>query len=122
MNIIELIKNEDFLKNDQFEKIRILKNHILTEEYCKIGNPVICFENEIMVSKSSYSFYKQYGIKNISTLTIGRKYNILDYKDRKKMIKIENDEGNKLWYTINRFLYSVQLERKEKINKINNVY
>lgn len=118
MNVLALIVDEKFLKKDQFQKTKILEKYLLKEEYCKIGNAVICFENEIMVSSKSYSFYKQYGAKHISTLTIGKQYKILDYKEDK--IKIENDHGNKLWYTIDRFVYSLQLERKEKLKKLEN--
>lgn len=118
MNVVELITDKKFIKKDQFQKAKILEKYILTEEYCKNGNIVICFENEIIISAKSYTFYKQYGAKHISTLTIGKEYKIIEYKD--KQIKIINDQGNKLWYTINRFIYSLQLERKEKLKKLEN--
>ncbi len=45
MNIPNLLKNNIFLKKDQFEKRKILKSYILTDKKCKIGRKVICFEN-----------------------------------------------------------------------------
>lgn len=118
MNIFELIVNKKFLKKDQFQKSKILDKYLLTEEYCKKGNFVICFEVEVLVNSKNYYYYKRCGAKKISTLTIGKKYEIIDYKNGK--IKIINDEGNKLWYAIGRFIFSLQLERKEKLKKLKN--
>ncbi len=120
MNIRNILKNKKFLKKDQFEKREILKDYILTDNRCIIGSTVLCFENEVVVSDKSKSFYKYYGCpKHTNSITIGNQYKILDHKKGK--IKVESDNGKKFWFTINRFLYSLNMERKEKLKKLKNI-
>lgn len=116
MNIINLLNNENFLKIDQFERRKILKNYILTDKNCRIGVKVICFEKEI-ISNNKFFYNKSKNHKQVSTTTIGKIYEILAYK-KEGLIKIENDGGIKRWYSIGRFLYLLQLERKEKLEKL----
>ena len=114
MDIYRLLTDEDFLKKDQFERRRILENFILSNKDCKIGIEVTCFEKEI-VSANKYFYHKSTNHKLIN-LTVGNNYKILDHK--KDKIKIENDDGQKVWYTTNRFIFSLKMERLEKLKKI----
>lgn len=118
MNIQKLLKNKKFLNTSQFYKREVLDKYILKEENCKIGTKIICFETETIVSEKNKFFYKQVTIKKVKTLTIGKEYEIIDVRNDGN-IKIKNDNGHKLWYTTNRFLYSLKLERKAKLEKIN---
>lgn len=118
MNIQKLLNNKIFLNTSQFYKREVLDKYILKEENCKIGKKVICFETEYILSEENKFFYKQSTIKKVKTLTIGKEYEIIDIRNNGN-IKIKNDNGNKLWYTPNRFLYSLKLERKAKLEKIN---
>jgi hypothetical protein len=120
MNILELLNNKNFLKNDQFDKREILKKYILTDDRCIIGSEVICFENETIISDKNKSFYKHYGnARRAHNITIGKLYKILEHKDGK--IKIESDNGKKFWFTVNRFLYSLNMMRKDKLKKLKNI-
>jgi hypothetical protein len=115
MNIHQLLHDKDFLKKDQFEKRDILEKYILSDQNCKIGISVLCFEKEIIFSANNRYFYKRY-TRHICDVTIGKQYKILAHKKGK--IKIENNSGRKLWFSINRFLFYLKLERKEKLDKI----
>lgn len=115
MNFDKILKNVKFLKKDQFERRRILENYILSDRDCKIGTHVLCFEKEIICDKRF--FYNKSNNHKLVELTVGKKYLILDHKPGK--IKIVNDGGSKVWCTINRFLYSLQKERLEKLKKLN---
>ena len=117
MNVIQILNSKEYLNKDQFEKRKLLEEYILTDKDCKIGTNVLCFEKETIVSERNRYFYKQVG-KHKCNVTIGKQYRILDHKESK--IKIENDSGKKLWFSINRFLYYLKLERKEKLNKLKN--
>lgn len=119
MNITNLLKNEIFLKKDQFEKRKILKKYILKDKDCIIGNELICFENEIVV-KNKFNYEQYVKGHKISTVTIGKSYRILDYKNGK--VKLQGDNGKKSYYTINRFIYCLALERKEKLEKLKKIY
>lgn len=115
MNIPNLLKNENFLKKDQFEKRKILSKYILTDKDCHIGRKVLCFEYETVVKqKFKYEDYVK-GRKGCD-VTIGKEYNILEHKEGK--IKIESDSGKKSWFTLNRFLYPLNIERREKLEKL----
>lgn len=117
MNIRNLLNNKNFLKKDQFDKRKILEKYILTDKNCHIGSSVLCFENETIINEKNKSFYKHYGCpKHANSITIGKEYKILEHKEGK--IKIESDNGKKFWFTINRFLYSLSVERKEKLEKL----
>jgi hypothetical protein len=118
MNIKELLNSDDFFKKSQIERLHLVENFKLTEKNCKIGNYVLCFENEAFANDYSKLFIKYYNFKpkKIKSIKIGSKYLILDYKDRK--IKIINDLGKKHWYSIDRFLYSLKIERKEKLKNL----
>jgi len=118
MNIRQLLTDEDFLKKDQFEKREILKIYILTDENCRIGSKVVCFEKEV-ISNNKHFYNKSNNHKKVNTTTVGKSYEILEYK--KGQIKIENDGGTKRWYAIARFLYLLQLERKEKLQKLESI-
>jgi hypothetical protein len=114
------LKNEKFLKRDQFDKRKILERYILTDKNCSIGSSVICFENETIINEKNKYFYKHYGKpKQANSITIGKQYNILDHKEGK--IKIESDNGKKFWFTINRFLHSLKIERREKLEKLKKI-
>lgn len=115
MNILELITSKSFQDIDQFERRKQVKNFILTKKDCKIGTSIICFEKETIYSEKSRYFYKKYG-KPKCNVTVGKEYKILDIKSDK--IKIENDKGKKLWFSIDRFLYSIKIERKNKLLKL----
>lgn len=117
MNITELLSSKKFLKKDQFQRKKQLDKYILQDKQCKIGLKVLCFQQETLIGEKNKWMYKKYGNqKVVTTVSVGTQYEIIDYKKGK--IKIINDEGNKLWYTIDRFLYSLQLERKEKLKKL----
>jgi hypothetical protein len=119
MNIIKLLTSKKFEKLDQFQRRKLLKNYILQDKDCRKGVRVLCFEKETVIDEKYKFFIRKYGkIKQI-TLTIGKEYEILDHKEG--LIKIENDEGKKLWFTLNRFLHSLKLVRKEKLKKLNNL-
>jgi hypothetical protein len=106
------------LKKDQFEKRKILKSYILTDKKCKIGRKVICFETETVV-KQKFKYDEYVKGRKSCDVTIGKEYSILDYKDGK--IKIESDSGKKNWFTINRFLFTLNMERLEKLKKLKNI-
>ena len=118
MNIKELLNSDDFFKKSQIERLHLVENFKLIEKNCKIGNCVLCFENEAFANDYSKLFIKYYNFKpkKIKSIKIGSKYLILGYKDRK--IKIINDLGKKHWYSIDRFLYSLKIERKEKLKNL----
>jgi hypothetical protein len=118
MNIFETIKSEEFKDMNQFQRKKLFNNFILQDKDCKIGAKVICFQHEILISEKNKWSYKQYGSKRkkIKTVTIGNFYEILKIKDGK--ISILNDIGHKTWFTTDRFLYSIKMERKEKLKKI----
>jgi len=117
MDILKLVKSKPFSMKDQFQRRDMLAKYILTDKDCRIGSNVLCFEKETIVSDNSRYFYKRYG-RHKCKVTVGKQYQILDHKEGK--IKIENDEGRKLWFSIHRFLYYLKLERKEKIQKLKN--
>lgn len=119
MNILQIVKTKKFSKLDQFQRRKLVSDFILNEKDCKVGTKVICFETEAIVNEKNKFFYNIHGKGRAaaSYISIGNEYSIIEYKDGK--IKIENDDGRKLWYTINRFLYSLKIERKEKLKKIN---
>lgn len=117
MSILDIFNNKNFEEKDQFQKRKLLKKYILKEKDCKVGIRVICFEKETIIDEKHKYFYRRYGKSNtINSLTIGKTYTIIDFRNDK--IKIENDLGKKLWYTTNRFLYSLKILRKEKLEKI----
>jgi len=118
MNIVNLLNTENYLKKDQFEKRKIFKKYILSDKKCKIGSSVICFEIETVV-KNNFKYNDYVKGKKGCDLTIGKQYNILDHKEGK--IKIEGDNGKKSWFTIVRFLYSLSIERKEKLDKLKKI-
>jgi len=118
MNIRQLLKDEDFLRKDQFERREILKNYILTDKNCRIGIKVVCFEKEV-ISNSRYFYNKSKNHKQVNTTTLGETYEILDHK--RGQIKIENDGGIIRWYAIARFLFLLQYERLEKLKKLQNI-
>ena len=115
MDILNLVTSKPFQDKDQFERRKIVKDFILTEKDCKIGINILCFEKETMFDEKSRFFYKKYR-KPKCSVTVGKQYKILQYKDNK--IKIENDKGKKLWFSMERFLYSIKLERKDKLLKL----
>jgi len=117
MNIIDEIISKNFQDKDQFKKREIVNEYILQSSDCKIGMKVICYELETIILEKNKHFYQYHG-KNtkIKSLTIGKEYKILDFKDDK--IKVEGDSGQKLWYTPMRFLYSLKLVRKMKLEKL----
>ena len=117
MNITELLSSKKFENLDQFERNDLLNKYVLQDKQCKIGLKVLCFQKEVLIGEKNKWTYKKYAKpKVVSTVTVGTQYEIIDYKQGK--IKIINDEGGKLWYTIDRFVYSLQLERKEKLKKL----
>jgi hypothetical protein len=116
MNIQKLLRNKNFLNTNQFRKRKLLENYILKSENCKIGLKVICFEIENLVDEKNKFFYNQTTHKSIKGLTVGKVYEIIDINSDR--IKIECDSGDKRWYTINRFFYSLKIERYEKLKKI----
>jgi len=119
MNITELLKSDDFLNTDQFYKRRKLKKYILEYKDCKIGLNVLCFDDEVIILEKNRFFYnKSKNKKKIKTLSIGKEYVIIECKEG--TIQIKNDNGHKLWYTPNRFLLSLKMERKQKLEKIKN--
>lgn len=118
MNITELLSSKKFLKKDQFQRKKQLDRYILQDKQCKIGLKVLCFQQETLINEKNKWMYKKYGKqKVVTTVSVGTQYQIIDYKEGK--IKIINDEGKNMWYTIDRFIYSLQLERKEKLKKLN---
>jgi len=78
---------------------------------------IICFEDEPIIPEKSKFFYTK-GENKIKTVTIGKEYFILSSNNG--LIKLKNDRGFKYWYTPDRFLYSLKMERKEKLQKIKN--
>lgn len=116
MNIHKLLSSKKYNLLDQFQRRKLLEKYILQNKDCKRGIKVLCFELETIINDKHKFFYKKYGRKR-KVLTIGKEYTIIDYKEGK--IKIENDEGKKLWYTTDRFLYSLKIERREKLKKLN---
>lgn len=117
MNVIKLVKSKSFKEKDQFQKRDLVKNYMLQEESCHIGSRVMCFEIEPIVKDRDRFFYSRYGIKKVKNMTIGKFYTILEYKNKK--IKLLNDIDKPHWFTINRFLYTLKLERKDKLKIIN---
>ncbi len=111
MVLQQWLNNPEFLEKDQFEKRKILKRSILSDKYCVIGKTYICFDNENYCSDRKY-----YNPSSHCNLTIGKSYEILDHKIGK--IKILNDQNRKFWSTINRFMYSVKYERRDKLKNI----
>jgi hypothetical protein len=114
----QLLNDKNFLKKDQFQKREIFKKYILTNKNCKIGTKIICFEKETL-SNIKYFYNKINNHKQVHYITIGKEYQILDHKEGK--VKILNDANKKCWCAIGRFLYSIQLERKEKLKKLQNI-
>jgi hypothetical protein len=93
--------------NLKFGKRKYVKKHILTESYCNIGSNILCFELEIICDDKCKYFYNHATNKKIKYMTIGKFYEILDYKNNK--VKLFNDIGEPHWYTIRRFLKSCDL-------------
>ena len=114
---ISIMNNELFSKLNQFERKNLLKEHILTDTNCKIGTNIMCFESEIIVEDKNKYFYRY--VKKVKSITVGKYYQIIDHKEGK--IKILNDFQKNVWYTIDRFLYSIKFERKEKLKKLKNL-
>lgn len=119
MNIQEILQSKKFLDTDQFKKRNILKEYILTNNDCRIGTIVICFDTETICKDVNKYFYDYSKNKKLQTLTIGKEYKILNHTDGK--IKIINDKGKNVWCAINRFVYSISIERKNKLNKLKNI-
>jgi len=124
VDILRKIKSKPFRsRKNQIERRLFLTDHIADNKYCKMGVCVICFETEPMEPDANLWWY-QNGYKPRRTdvedakLTIGKKYIILAVNNVKKMIKVENDIGNKKWYSMKRFLYTLKLERAEKLKKL----
>jgi hypothetical protein len=118
MNLIKILSSKKFERLDQFEKNKLLNKYILQDKDCKIGLKVLCFQKEVLMDEKNKWMYKKYGKqKVVTTISVGTQYTVIDYKEGK--IKIINNEGKNMWYTIDRFLYSLKLERKEKLKKIN---
>jgi len=126
MSIQNIISNEvskidlfeNFLDSDQFQRRKLLSNYILNDSESRIGRTVICFERETIISEKNKNYHnKQTLINNaIRTLTVGKEYKIIDQKEHR--VKVENDNGKKLWYTIDRFIFSLKTERKEKLKNL----
>lgn len=123
MSVIALVNSKKFKKKNQFRKRELVREHILKEENCKIGLNVMCFEIETIVSDNyqwSYDrIHKNYR-KCIQNMTIGGYYKIINFGKNK--VKLENDIGVSHWYSVNRFLNSIQMERQEKLYKLNANY
>jgi hypothetical protein len=117
MGIVEQITEEVFIKKSYTQKRKLVSKYLLIKENCRKDIKVICFENKSIHDNFYFNGFK-HNIKPVE-ITIGKIYIVLD--TNYDQIKIENDSGKKLWYTMNRFLYSLKLERKEKITKLNGV-
>lgn len=124
INNVELQKDKDrrfsdYLNKDQFERRKLLSKYILQPKNCKIGISVICFEDENFIEDKNKFFYNKIQSRNnkLKHITIGKSYKILEINDGS--IKISNNDGSKLWYTMKRFIYSIKLERQEKLKQIN---
>jgi len=111
MILQQWLNNPDFLDKNQFEKRKVLKRSILSDKYCLVGKTYICFDNENYCSNMRF-----YSSNSYCNLTIGKSYEILDHKIGK--VRILNDSNKKIWTTINRFIYSIKYERKDKLKKI----
>jgi hypothetical protein len=117
MNLITILSSKEFERLDQFERNELLNRYILQDKDSKIGLKVLCFQKEVLIGEKNKWMYKKYSKqKVVTTISVGIQYEVIDFKEDK--IKIINDEGKNMWYTIDRFLYSLQLERKEKLKKI----
>ena len=114
MILQQWLNNPEFLQKNQFEKRELLKRCILIDKFCIIGKMVVCFEIETIYLDKNSRFYKQ-GIKSCD-LTIGKSYKIIYHK--KGNIKISNDSNKDVWCSVNRFIYSIKYERKEKLKNI----
>jgi hypothetical protein len=75
----------------------------------------LCFELETICDDKYRYFYNQSNHTKLKNMTIGKFYKILDYKNNK--VRLINDIGKPQWYTIKRFLRSLQFERSEKLKK-----
>jgi len=119
MNIIERIKSKDFLKLDQFAKRKEVKHCLLKVNDCKNGTKVLCFEDGALIDEKYRSYFKFKGITPSTKvhLTIGKTYTIIDSKENK--IKLQGDNGFINWFSIKRFVFTLKIERKEKLKKIN---
>jgi len=123
MSVIALVNSKKFKKKSQFKKRKLVREHILKEENCKIGLNVMCFEIENIVADSyqwSYNKINKKFRKNIQNMTIGSYYKIINFGKNK--VKLKNDIGVSHWYSVNRFLNSIQMERQEKLYKLNANY
>ena len=112
MILQQWLNNPDFLGKDQFEKRKILKRCLLSDKYCVVGKTYICFDNETYCSDKRFYYHSS----NHCGLTIGKSYEVFSHKPGK--IKILNDNNKYVWTTINRFMYSIKYERKDKLKKI----
>lgn len=118
MNIVERIKSKDFLKLDQFTKRKEVNHCMLKINDCKIGLKVLCFEDGTLIDEKYRSYFKFRGFSPTAKvhLTIGKTYIIIDKKEDKIKLKGDNDYIN--WFSIKRFVFTLKLERKEKLKKI----
>ena len=117
--------NKNFINKNQIEKRKILEEHLLNEKTAKKGIKVLCFEDREVEPDQNLYIYQIFKKKNktytpnLSTcvgITIGKYYEVLDIKPGE--IKILNDLGHNKWYRHKRFIYSLKMERSEKIKKI----
>jgi len=120
MSVLELVNSKKFKNKNQFKKRELVREHILIEENCRIGLRVMCFEIETLVGDgyqwSYYRINKKFR-KSIQNMTIGNYYKIIDFKNNK--VKLINNIGISHWYSVNRFINSIQMERQEKLYKLN---
>jgi hypothetical protein len=117
MNITKLLSSKKFENLDQFERNDLLNKYVLQDKQCKIGLKVLCFQKEVLLGEKNKWMYKKYTKpKVVTSVSVGTEYEVIEHKEGK--IKIINDKGNKLWYTIDIFFYSLKLERKEKLKKL----
>lgn len=119
-DILFLVRNDDFKRIDQFHKRDLIGDNILTKDICTIGIDVLCYDLEAYCDKKNRYFYNKQTTHTTKYLTIGKFYKVINQKEDK--IKIINDKGHKKWYHMRRFIYSLRLERRDKIKKINNNY
>jgi len=120
MDLIKKINSQEVRSKTQIERRRMLKDKILQRSQSRIGLSVICFENEGIESDQTFMYKRAFipykTIPKKVPLTIGKFYTILEIK--KDEIKVKNDLGKKVWYTIKRFLYTIKYERCEKLKNI----
>jgi len=68
---------------------------------------IVCINNGVI-----YGYANQHG-----RLTNGKKYQVFEYNEGGDTYKIMDDNGEKYWYSVTRFI-SLQEYRKRKLNKI----